>query len=995
MRINRFLAGASLIAAMTAASASAQTTPAPNPPAPSDQAQASETSGPDIVVTGSYIAGTAKTTAIPVSVVSQADIERRGSPTVLELIKTLPISGPVFGDTNQFNATAAGRNGGGTMNLRGLGAQRTLVLLNGRRFVGGTADTNLLPLAAIGRVEILKDGAAATYGSDAIAGVTNFITRKNLKGVEVTGNYRLVPGANGLGGDVEASVLIGGGDDRVNYLLSAGYQHRAELSVNKRDFVVRPYPENPAGWSVLGNPGGFTIKDGPNGTGNTINYTVDANCDAVHGYSGYTGTTPVCYYNYLPFDNLIEKTHQYQFYGELNAKIGDETDFHVEAMFAETNLPKYRVTSGYPPTSGPLGPGSSNQFTIPSTNPGFIPFLQQTGQAALIGVAQSATPTLWRPIANGGNITVDGAGGQTLSRLYNELRISADVKGPTGIGGVNYEVAATYIREYQDQRTPDILINRLQRALNGLGGPSCTGTTPGANGCQYFNPFSNAYAGNPALGLTNPGYVASAANSKELVAWLFDKNIYLATQTTFVVDALLNGKLPINLPGGQVGFAVGAQYRVLDFVQSPGSPFADSRLTPCPVVGDTTCTFRTGPYIFLGQSIPLNLSQSVYAVFAELNVPVTDRLNGQFAIRYEDYRGQTGATVNPQFRGKWQALDWFALRGSVGTSFRGPTAGNVASTGSTGLQGIAAAGNNFKSIDFFGNPAVGPEKAFTYSVGGILETGGLTLTVDYWSYRVKDQITSVPANIIATAVAGVGTGSQFVNCASPLRSLITFDNNNSCIQGTTTANNISRVRSDTTNGPTLDINGIDFDLNYRINDVAGGRLDIGGSGSYLMHYKQAAFIYNGSTVSTAYDAAGFANYDRLPGTISKWRVQPYVNYSTGPHNFRWTINYVSGVDDNRGPTTVQTGPSTNCNVANARAGTAVNCKLVTFGVRLGAFMSHDVTYRVELPFDVTLTASVLNLFNQDPPTARLEYSYDPYIGNPIGRTYKIGLRKTF
>ena len=589
---------------------------------------------------------------------------------------------------------------------------------------------------------------------------------------------------------------------------------------------------------------------------------------------------------------------------------------------------------------------------------------------------------------------MDGLGGQVLYRYYNELRASASLKGPLAYG-VGYDLGATYIREYQDQRTPDILIDRLQRALNGLGGPSCTGTTPGANGCQYFNPFSNAYPSNPALGLTNPGYVSANANSPALVKWLFEQDPYRATQTTFVADAVLNGKLPFELPGGQPGWAVGGQYRSVDLHQEIPSPYADARVTPCPVSGQTNCALKTGPYIFLGQNIPLDLSQQVYAVFGELQVPLFTTLNAQLAVRHEDYGGLTGATTNPEFRAKWQALKWLAARGSVGTSFRGPTALNVAPTGTTALQGITAAGNTFKSIDVFGNPNVGPEKAFTWSAGTIVQGGGLTLTVDYWHYRLKDQIVNVPANVIASAVAGSGNGTQLANCASPLRSLITFDNNDQCLQGTTQANNISRIRSDLTNGPTITVDGVDFELNYRIKNLVGGTLDLGGSGTYTAHYRQDAFVYNGAFVSAGYDAAGFANYDRLPGTISHWRAQAYADFARGPHTFRWTANYTSGVDDNRGPTVIQTGPSTNCSVANATAGTATNCNLITFGLRVGSFFSNDFVYRIQLPWKMTVSLALLNAFDVNPPAARLEYGYDPYIGSALGRTLKIGIRQNF
>lgn len=950
----------------------------------------------EVVVTGSYIAGTPKTTAIPVSVIGQEDLEKRGSPSVLEIIKSLPIMGPVLGDSNQFSAVAQGRSGGGTINVRGLGPQRTLVLLNGKRFAGYTADTNLLPNAAIGRVEILKDGAAATYGSDAIGAVANFITRKNFSGLELQADYRYVRGGDG---DYTASALYGWAGDTANLLVSAGYQHRSVISNIERDWIIQPYLTNPQGYSGFGNPGTYLVKAGPAGSGATLSGTpavprvADANCAAVGGHAGFTGLSPACYFTYVPFDNLVEKQDQYQLYGEFNSEVGETGKFHAEALYSQTNIPDIRFSPGYPPTTGPTGPGGA--YTIAASNPGFNTFLTQTGQAALIGVAQSAVTVGWRPFANGGNNSTGGLGGQSGSRKYEELHLAAGLKGELGIGDIGYDVGVTYIAEWQDQQTTDVLIDRLQNALNGLGGAACTGTTPGANGCQYFNPFSNAYPGNPARGLTNPGYVPANANDKALVAWLFDRQKYKAQQNTFIVDAVLSGQLPISLAGGDIGWAAGMQYRKLNFRQQINSPFYDARITPCPVVGSNTCAVKTGPYIFLGQNIPLDLEQSVYAAFGELSIPLTDTISGQLSIRYEDYGGQTGSTTNPQFRVKWQALDWFALRASIGSSFRGPTATNVANTGSTSLAGLAAAGNNFKSVDNFGNPATGPESANTYSVGAIVQTDNLTATVDYWSYKLQDQIVQVPAAIVATAVAGTGNGSQLANCSHALRYLITFSNNNTCLQGTTVGNDISRVRSDFTNGPAIETTGIDADVTYRFSDVMGGKLEFGANASYVMTYKQDAFVFGGITVSPAYSAVGYTNYDRLPGTIPRWRGQFYGDYNRGDHNLRWTINFVDGVTDNRGPTTVQTGPSSNCNVANAKAGTATNCQLTTQGLNVDSFMSHDLTYRWQMPSDLTLTASVLNVLDQDPSLARLELTYDPFIGNPLGRTFKVGVKKRF
>ena len=161
------------------AAAADQTTTPPAPPADEEAVK-------DIVVTGSYIRGTGETTAIPVNVITTQDLRNQGSPSTVELLKALPAAAGIIGDSNQFVAgRGAANEGQASVNLRGLGPERTLVLLNGKRMPTFTnfVDVNTMPAAAIQRVEVLKDGAAATYGSDAVAGVVNFITRRNFSGL--------------------------------------------------------------------------------------------------------------------------------------------------------------------------------------------------------------------------------------------------------------------------------------------------------------------------------------------------------------------------------------------------------------------------------------------------------------------------------------------------------------------------------------------------------------------------------------------------------------------------------------------------------------------------------------------------------------------------------------------------------------------------------------------------------------------------------------------
>jgi len=210
-----------------------------------------------IVVTGSYIRGAALDAALPVEVYSQAELEQRGSPTALEFAKSLTISGPTSGESYYFGGPAL--TGSVNYNLRGIGADKTLTLLNGRRV---SQNTSNIPSIALSRTEILKDGAAVIYGADATGGVVNFITRENFVGLEVDAQYKYVDGTDG---EYSLGILGGVGDDRVNFMWSAEWEHRSRLDTLDRDFTydsVDPTQAgyNPAPWSTLTNLAGWTAR---------------------------------------------------------------------------------------------------------------------------------------------------------------------------------------------------------------------------------------------------------------------------------------------------------------------------------------------------------------------------------------------------------------------------------------------------------------------------------------------------------------------------------------------------------------------------------------------------------------------------------------------------------------------------------------------------------------------------------------------------------------
>ena len=169
----------------------------------------------EVVVTGSYIKQTPEDAPVPVDVVSSEELFNVGNPSIVELVKTLGVSSGVDGETNQFQSN--GLEGTANINLRGLGAGRNLVLLNGRRNVFSPypvveqqqlfVDINMIPAVALDRIELLKDGAAATYGSDAISGVVNFITRDNFDGFEVAVSHKEIDGSDG---DQDLGLIWGG-----------------------------------------------------------------------------------------------------------------------------------------------------------------------------------------------------------------------------------------------------------------------------------------------------------------------------------------------------------------------------------------------------------------------------------------------------------------------------------------------------------------------------------------------------------------------------------------------------------------------------------------------------------------------------------------------------------------------------------------------------------------------------------------------------------------
>ncbi len=980
------------------------------------QSDAAEDQGPnpkEIVVTGSLIRGSSEEAPAPIDVIGAEELSRQGSPSAIDLLKNLPNSSGIIGDANQFDARAQGNEGVASVNLRGLGPQRTLVLLNGKRIVqsGGSGipivDVNLIPSAAIGRIEVLKDGAAATYGSDAIAGVVNFITRTNQEGFRASADYRYISGSNG---DYGGALSFGHSGDGGRIFVSAGYQRRSELQTIDRDFTIQPYPNNPqGGWTGGGNPGNFDF----NATVGGLSFTTDLGCEALGGFRSLTGsTTDRCFNQYGLFGNLVEPEERFQLFLDAEVDISESTNLRVNALWGHsetriTTSPSYLPT--LPPSANAAG-GGGGVFQIPTYAPALRDYCRIYGAAANCLTDAGGTPlapalafpVLFRPVLLGGNALFPGRGSATSPRISDEMMITAELD--TALSDkLNFTTSATYSRYDRAFEGTDTFGDLFQNALAGFGGPSCAYSSTasraglsatqlaalaGTNGCTFWNPFSTAVQANAVTGQTNPNYAGSRPtnglsinpgagliNDVGTLDWMFQTPRTQAFTTQFVADAVISGQTGLTLPGGEVGFALGVQYRRNTYSRRYNN-ISNLDLNPCPgspLNPAATCSPQTGALGFLGTNRNGDSKSDVYATFAELQVPITDALNVQLSARYEDYGGAVGSTFDPQARAKFQATDWLAFRGGIGTTFRGPPSQSLEGN----LTSLQIIGSSFRAIDINGNPNLAPESATTYSAGMLINTGGFRASVDYFKYDFSGPIEGEPVAGIVGALFGA---SGVANCGNPayaaLQSRFTFTGAG-CGVG-----NVQRLRTQYVNSADVTTSGIDFSASYQLG-VGTGSVTAGFAGTYVIDYKTSDVTVEGIVVQPAFDAVGLLNYQTTAYPLPKWKGNAFLEGDFGNHSLRVQVNYLDGYTDQRGAAIF--GPN-----AGALAGASV-----TTGKQIGSFTTVDATYRLKLKTGTTIAVSALNIFDKDPPFARLDQNYDPFTASPLGFTAKLSITQDF
>jgi iron complex outermembrane receptor protein len=671
-----------------------------------------------VEITGSSIKRLDAETALPVQVVRREDIDKSGATTAAELLKNISANTAPLSDAVSITDGTSGQRGMNGANLRGIGVSSTLVLLNGRRLANFASpgdnsgvDLNSIPAGAIARVEILKDGASAIYGTDAIGGVINFITRKDYTGVEL--NASAAGTQDGGAGKKTASISAGYGKldtDRFNLFGVLDVQKLGALRSSQRSFIQeRPLATTlPAQMSSNTYPASFDVSAAqrnaliaagvlPAGTTRTrLNPSAPA-CNppaTVYAPQGPGGPL-ACSYDYMEDTELYPKASKIGFVGRATFQVNNDNQ-----VFAE--LVQSRAESLY----------------VLSPNPVRIRNLPVT----LLGPKYAALTAPGLPTTFSGiRYRMTEAGNRTNEVTSDAQRL---VLGATGIvGGWDYDLGVARAENRAVDKYVDgyVLFDKFDAGVrSGL--------------INTFGPSSQA-----GRDLLNSIRVNDEARSSKGVSTSIDAKM---------------SKALMAMEGGDLAIAIGAEARREKTSFRPSALLLSNNIG-----GDRDSTLAPGA---LADVVATDDSRKVYSVFTEVNAPLTKQFELQLALRHDRY-SEIGSTTNPKIGARWQPAKALVLRASAGTGFRAPSLsdlnrptifGSAASfltdrdCVNTGLDTIDGCTDQYP-VERRANPNLKPEKSRQFSLGAVFEATPQTkFTVDYWDIRKTDVISTLGEQII-------------------------------------------------------------------------------------------------------------------------------------------------------------------------------------------------------------------------------------------------------
>jgi len=942
----------------------------------------------EVVVTGSRIPQPNLTSVSPITAVSHEELKLQGTTNVETLLNNLP---QVI--ASQSSGVANGSTGTATVNLRGLGSVRTLVLVDGRRLMPGdptnpVPDLNNIPSALVDRIDVLTGGASAVYGSDAIAGVVNFIMKKDFEGFEVDAQYSgyqhnndnskardllggapypvHIPKGNVTdGGTTDVTLMFGANspDGKGNITAYAGYRHLDPILQAARDYsacsVASTYSADPTIYDIQVCAGSSNSAYGRFRNGGAPSGGLSVNPDGSRSFVPYGSAFQ---YNYGPLNYFQRPDERYTAGFFAHYDVSEMVNLYADFMFADDHTLAQIAPSGL--FSG-TGPNGTSTFGINCDNPLMTP-AQQT---QLCGAGVGGTPQV-----------IQFRIGYRFAALprqddlrHTNYRVTFGSRGQLS-DAWSYDAYLQYgASVYNEHYNNDVSTSHVQNALlvDPVTGQCMSGSSSGCVPIDLFKlngltPAMLAYVVVPGFksGQTTE-QIASASITGDLSSYGF--------------------KSPMANDG--IGVALGTEYRRESLELRVDQEFASGDLSG-----------QGGPT--LGNAGAFE----VYELFGELRVPIAQDqpfakdLSAELGYRWSDYSTKAGNTNTYKIGLNWAPVDDLKVRASYNRAVRAPNVTELFTPAGVGLFGGAdpcAAGLITGTVPatlaqceqsgatatqynadieqcpaaqctalFGGNPDLKAEKADTYTVGFVLRPSflpGADFSLDWFNIKVNDLISALPNLTVVDCILNGNANS----CA-----LFHRDPASGAIFG-----NTGYVDARLINTGYLQTSGFDVNANYRTNFADMGMGDWGSLAFNLTGTYTSKYEVQPSTGASTFDCAGL--YGPVCSTIT--------NAATGPipkwrHKFRTTWGTPWGVQvslDWRHLSSVKFDANeNNVYLADPLGRTDIpDAKIKSYDYFdvSGTWKVHDL---------VTLRAGVQNIFDKDPPL--LDANAFPAAGPPFG-----------
>lgn len=878
-----------------------------------------------VEVTGSSVKRADSETALPVQMISKQDIQRIGATSTESLLASIA-SLSSAGATSSAAGASSGTSGLSSISLRGLGADRTLVLVNGRRLAafagagGATVNVNVIPLAAIERIEVLKDGASGVYGSDAVAGVVNFILSKNFEGVDVSGGAGS-PTTDGGAQNQKAAIVGGFGRldaDGYSAVLSASWEKEKALFGRDRDYARsgNNMPYYVSGATGQGNiegvviPGAYPNDRGPGfgaspatGYGNPL--AASGKCADIQMFQNPTPSTkgaPYCAYDSASDTNLIPARELANITGNLTFNINDQHQLFADVLLSRSVVTQTIQTSPVRRSFLVVDSAFTQQKVDPAlilypSNPVYqsvvVPYLTNQGFTSIVGQPLAITSRVF------------DFGPRQSRDVATQTRFVGGARGT--VWGQDYEVAFTSNRSRVSGTLPSGYFLQVEYAKI-INDPA-----------NNWNPWA-------------PGGVQTGALAEKLKAAQYTGKTTDGWSQSDLADSKITGDW-FSIDGRAVQYAAGLQARHESYKTAPSAALLSGD------IGGAG-----------GASAPVDRSRTIRSAFGEINAPLPGGVEANLALRNDHYNDVGGAT-NYKASVRWQPVRSLLLRASTGSGFRAPTLTDLwrpqvlgttvafsdPKTGQSSLQVNGLSG---------GNPNLRPEESRQASVGVVWSPAGwLNAGVDLFRIKVSDILATPSAQEVV---------SRFRAGDPAYASLVVLN-----------GNDIDLVKTVLANTGNATVQGADVFVTGR-HSFGAGRLDAALNGTYMDKFDQMSpGGVMSHKVGTLVDSKGTAVIGAdAGGVVLRWKHTLSATWTQGP----WATTLIQ----------------------NYRARYEAARDLLGQRVLMGAEATYDANLAWRGLKNTTLTLGVRNLFNRQPQTfvpvaAQFQYGYDVSTYDPRGR----------